>query len=1611
MTGCSHTAARKRVRTTLAVAPVTRAIRTALAASATMLVLSAPVTAGTCNYAEVPRNSYVCDASILVSQDAAPLSPIDLTQVQGEEAPVSVVPAWGAGWVGDISRPHQNSLDDGDASSPAILDAGTVDDITVIGDTGGIVATAFSDVSVIVNSGDVTVYGEVSSSYDVAYLTNGAGNVIDVTAGTLDGDALGVGAMASGWDAATLTNYGAISARATSANGDAQAYAAIADGTYAGIGLLINGGDLSAEASVGTGGRAIATGAFAYGNVATVFNDANSSAIASAGEGGTALASGARAYGEYTAVSNYGALTASASADGGTAMAKGADSLGYLGSSVYNAGDIQANASADGGAATAIGVYSLGVIFGGYTTNTGTINAHASGDGADALGVLNAAVYLGNAITINDGSISAVAEGAVAPYGEEEAVAIGAYNFAMYYDSVVDNRGSISAVAVATADISGTNGFLQAKAIGVQALATHGYGETTIVNTGDIHASAVTSQGYASTWGAVAQAGAYGSAAIENDGVITSYAHSDIGVGVAVGAYVLSVAGTSQVVNHGDIVATADAERGIVDVSVNYADAIGVQVFSIPYGDGQAIVDNYGNIRANAVVLGGIGYATGVNAYGRDTTVHNSVGGSITAAVEAELFGGAFATAIEAGSQYDFNLVNDGRVTAYAHANAYGTHYGAAGANGIYVNASYKGDAVVTNNGDIDAIAIADNSISWAQGGAGTTGVHVYAKYDASIINAGDINAFSQAQFGNVAAYGAVVHGKYAGQIINQAGASIVASASAGSLAGDQYAGRAVSFGTQIFGSGMEAAYTYNAGSIVSHAFVAPDGTDAAIGSLATAFGSSIGYNSGIMQAEVVNVGSIEADASADFGYATAYGAVVITHYDSTITNAGEIHALASAKEGNAFAVGTYAFSLHQNVTYNCDSYGCDYSNPIIDVDGGNSLIENNGDIVAAANAQGGVGYSYGAVTLGAFAAHITNSGSIVAHTEADDALAVGGLANSFMGNAEVVNSGTIVAIATGASASAIGVDVIGQYGDLKVDNVGRITAAAYGSDASAVAVFMDSSGTNSLMNTGTIASLGDGERLAISSSTEASATIINSGSIIGAIVTGDRDDSFTNAAGGLWQAVGESDFGTGSNQIVNHGVIVMDDAMIGLGSESAGYANVAALAIGNVFDNAGTVVVLGDTNRVAMAGATMTNNGVVSFIDGSADDALTIAGNFAGRGAINLDISGLNEVSDRLHVEGSVIDGTAQVLNINMLDMPGTAQSRLTLLSTGTSLAGDFTLGGVQYAADGFLAMNFALVQSASEVALEMDVTGLNATGSLAAAIAPGVQSLVNAQVGTWRQRMGVVPQSGPVGVAPWVRMFSDSGDVTPSHSANFGAEGTFGFHQSNRGWELGLNTQPTAQLSVGALIASSNGRQSMAGAGSDHFDGQSFGVYATWQASSGFYLDVSHRWTGIEARLRSAVGTYETEASAQTWNVEAGVRAWSSAGGLNVMPQAQYSHTRVTDLETLSNGQADFVNAEGVSSRVRLGVALEQSFQGGGFTWTPYGSVNALREFDGAYEHAINGGLHGTSSTEGTSAMIELGLGARRNALSVTGGVNWTDGGALDSLTGAQVALRYDW
>jgi len=81
------------------------------------------------------------------------------------------------------------------------------------------------------------------------------------------------------------------------------------------------------------------------------------------------------------------------------------------------------------------------------------------------------------------------------------------------------------------------------------------------------------------------------------------------------------------------------------------------------------------------------------------------------------------------------------------------------------------------------------------------------------------------------------------------------------------------------------------------------------------------------------------------------------------------------------------------------------------------------------------------------------------------------------------------------------------------------------------------------------------------------------------------------------------------------------------------------------------------------------------------------------------------------------------------------------------------------------------------------------------------------------------------------------------------------------------------------------------------------------------------------------------------------------------------------------------------------------------GGWEWSPYAVLSAVREFEGEHRYSINGDFSGSTSMRGTSALVEAGFSARIGQLTLTGGLNWQDGGALERFLGGQLNLSYRW
>ncbi len=1562
---------------------------------------------------------------------------------------------------GDATVDNSGSVYAGGNGSALGLQALSIEGTAYINNSGTLEVTSYgaSAVGVVAygkyadvdNSGTIDVAGYTNAVGIAVYATYGA-NIVnsgDITVAVYGSGADAAGIAVTSAGSINVVNSGSISVTSTGDGSGPAALLPYAEGAD-GVGI--------SAISYAEGGNEDAAAAFLYGYGPNDVNEVNTGTIY-VNVGGDGIGMEAATYGAGNVyIDNQGSVTVYA----------GSEATGIRGYSDYgtvevqNSGDVLAYSNDD-----AIGIYAYSTGYDGditvYQASTGTV--YAISNDYDATGIYAWATGTYADVSVgNAGLVDAYSYGYVA-IGIEAGVE-------GYYSTIyVDNSGTVNATSaygqargiyavndydsdyitiVNSGDVTASGYYW---AVGISAYG-YGYGDTTIESSGSVTASAA--DGNATGIYAYAYSG---NISVDNSGSVNVYADGSYGDAIGISAYT-DGDGNISVLNSGSVNAYAygyDAEAtgiyaagdGNGDVSVDNSGAIyaysaqsdAYGIYAETGGDGDLYVLNSGSILAVAINGDAYGIYTYADGDGDNTMVNS---GTIEAIALYDAYGIRGNTD---GDYGDMAVYNTGSITAtsydgdaygiYVDANGYtadilvdnsGTIsvYGYDSATGIGTDMDDYAATLVYNSGDIYVYAVGD-----------AYGIHTdtdaYVNYSYSMVdNSGSITVVSgygyaigiYAEASSYAAYGGdytttevfnsgsidvtAVYGSAAGIYVNAEGdgadviidnsGSVSATAYYAAVGiaavadgyygeidiyntGDVTASAAGGLGTVAVGiSGYgDYVYAYNAGTVSATA-------EGVVG--ARAYGVAL---EGDTAAGLVNYGSIDATATA-YDYAIAEGASVSAYYVD-VYNAGSISAAAYADlvYGFAFASGISAFGNYVDVYLSEDSVIDAYAN------------------------------GYGVFAVGVLAAgdnvYFSNAGSISAAADGVYGVATGVLIDS-ENSVYAYNYGDITATATGDYVDAVGIEIYSDYGSVGLYNSGDILAE---SDYYAVGVLLDSDYNGFIYNSGTISAYG-AYSVAVWSVGASDDDIYNYGEINGALWMGDGDDFLYND--GEWNpGQTPSYFGAGDDGIVNTGTINMENSTIDLGTYSV---------YGNFFYNYGTINVNGADNHIDMGGPMAAipslnplpfyNYGVIDFQDGAANDYLLITGDFAGDGDINVDVSGLTEVSDVLYIDGSVVTGTVNTINVDLLDLPDEIEALIPIVYvSGISVAGNFVLGDVDWDdINTFVTLDFDLIADIDATnatpdvfSLGIEVTGLSDPGTLAASVAPSVLSLMNSQVGTWRQRMGVIDSFSKGAISLWARVFTDKGSFSPDHANfNFGQGGNYDWDQHNSGVEAGIDFSVTDEFSLGLMLAASDADIDLdPGVGRSEIDADTWGVYGTWISPNGFYLDASYRWMSFDVELNSVAGAMDASGDAESFNLELGY-AWTLAGGLKIEPQLQYTKTNVDNLDVLStiNGMT-FRSEGGDSSRGRLGVAFRKSFgdADAGWLWTPYLTISAVREFDGETGYGINNTFFGATSVEGTSALLELGFTARHQNVSIYGGLNWQDGGAVDSFFGGQLGIRY--
>ena len=1436
--------------------------------------------------------------------------------------------------------------------------------------------------STINNSGYVVAGSYLGNTIGaLAKAYNGDASITSSTSGYIRAIALhGVNGYATGVFAnatngsASVTNAGTI-------------FAGSNYGAATGIQVLASGANGGGDVYVGNSGKVEAAGsylsdvrgiqAFSTTGTATVVNSGTVEGVSSQHEGKVlTTVDGIRAY-------------------------------GYGGATVTNSGRVDAS-----GPWFANGI--TGIAYNGVASVTNTATGTIEVLGLVPTGI-NAVSTYGSAVANNAGSIVVFQDEKC--FCDPGAIIIGTGIFA---DS---EQGTGAAVTVTNSGSISVNSLYGA--YGVSAVAKNG--NVSVGNSGSI---AIVTDGYgSSSWGINALSD-YGGVSIVNSGDISivegpvqnTFQPLDevTGIfGLTVGKIgIASSLSDLSIVNTGNISLTAFSGYGILgrsfQGSVSISNAGHITIDNSWFGEGivaesytggsvagDVTVDNSGSVSITGP-LSATGLVTLVNSTGA-TSITNS--GDITDASQLATFG-IFARDENFASGGDVTIGNSGSISSITSVDnpAPVDHAGYAGHSmGIHVY-TYGGDIAVGNTGSILAQTTANTQLPGSAIGEfvkngygnyfGTVGITNSGSITASLTSSNSLPAagFQLPFYGPIGtATGILVNNTYGDVTVTNSGSISATSQS------DHYAGGGVGNGVTA-ANGISVVSTVGNGVARSLNLGNITVTNGVNGSITAAASSSYGNGdtakaSGI--SAVVSVGS--------------YGASLVSAGQGiTVNNAGGVSAtalIANDAAGAAAATGIFAINGSAAGFVNVTNTGSSL---------GTGLISATATSTGAATATGVFASGYNVT------AALNTGGSINATATGASGTATG---LSLTGTAPVIasNGGVLTATFNGTG-QAYGA-AITSASDVTFSNSGLILAS---NATSAVGVAFNSPTNVTLTNSGTItANSAAAGSIAILSTGASNANLSNSGTINGAIQTGAGNDSLSNAVGGIWNAVGASDFGAGDDTITNAGTINLNNTTISLGSDP----------LGNQFGNAGLITVVGSNTITMGTGPTVnsnpfTNNGTINFQNGAANNTLTIVGNFAGNGQIDLDVNGAGSTGDLLKINGNVAAGSVNTVNVNLLSDPTTASTTIPLVQvSGTSAAGSFVLGTFTQP-KGFLGLSESLVNTPPNttslglavaattppptgVGVGVTVNGLSQLGTLAASAAPGVQSLMNSQIGTLEDRMGAVSQTIKGGLSLWTRAFADSGTVDPDHSAgNFGQNGNFGFDQSNSGEEVGLDFAISDEFKAGALFAKSQANQSLDGNESDssQIRGDTSGVYGTWISSSGLYVDASYRWMTFNDRLHAPTGYASIHGDADAFNLEVG-KTWTLANGLQIAPQFQYTLTKVDNINAQTGSLAGFQSTGDDASRARLGVMFSKAYTpaSSNAVWMPYASLSAVQELDGKNSYSVDNTFYGETDTKGTSVLAETGLNVQLGKLAVFGGLNWQDGGALKSFFGGQVGLRY--
>ena len=541
--------------------------------------------------------------------------------------------------------------------------------------------------------------------------------------------------------------------------------------------------------------------------------------------------------------------------------------------------------------------------------------------------------------------------------------------------------------------------------------------------------------------------------------------------------------------------------------------------------------------------------------------------------------------------------------------------------------------------------------------------------------------------------------------------------------------------------------------------------------------------------------------------------------------------------------------------------------------------------------------------------------------------------------------------------------------------------------------------------------------------------------SLSGSVEFGAGDDRMTVSAGGF-EASGALRGGSGEDTLTfgEGAAFRFGGADVLDGWERISLGGNASLSFGGDGSRRVNSVALEDTILDLPAGA------AIDFVDGAADDTLTLTGRFNGGGVIRVDadFSGDGK-ADRLVIKGDSPDGIAvkpdvqTVIDVKALPGAGnpTAEEISVVRIEGhTDTSKDaFRLASGRVAAgpyDVSIALKRVSSANVDDYRLDVGARSLNSLGAVMERAPALIVSNFTTPPAMVERAMGrraigfgnpATGQSFTVG-----DMFDHSGDSWIRFHGDFMDYGTSsnGTEARSEGYGVRAGVDLVSfEIGSGDVVVGLAGQYSqvdgkVTGTVGDNgtVDSVGYGVagMATWFGGGGMYLDAQTQISWIETEFADSsdgVLASGVESTASFASLEIGKR-FALDRNMSVVPHGQIS-LGGTDISDFSVGSSDVeFDSEGVTN-ARLGVAAEFSNE----RIKGFALASIMRDFAESPEVRVAGS---TLRDERKKTKVELGFGGSvlmsdEMILFVEGAYQTTFGSTLSDDRGMSMSTGVQW